>query len=104
MFTDYIRPACLHAGEVRTLDDTIIATGWGRLGAEGVQSDTLMKVTLDSFTPMDCFDSYDPDITLRQGIDNSTQLCAGSHTTNRDTCDVSFHCSTAFPRKNQNPN
>lgn len=89
VYTDYIRPACLNSGEWRTLDDTIIATGWGRLGPNGDQSDTLMKVTLDSFTHSDCLDAYDPDITLRQSIDNLTQLCAGSYTTDRDTCMVS---------------
>lgn len=89
-FTDYVRPACLHSGEIKSFDDTIIATGWGQLTADGPSSDTLMKVTLDSFTHEDCFDSYDPDIQHNRGIINETQLCAGSQTSNKDTCRVSI--------------
>lgn len=88
MFTDYVRPACLHSGEIRRFDDSIIATGWGRLSRDGPLSDTLMKVTLDSFTHEDCLEAYDPDIQYNRSIINETQLCAGSETTNKDTCPV----------------
>lgn len=90
-FNKIIRPACLP--EVpRVPVDTAIASGWGLTQYGGDASNALLKVVLDFFTNAECNSIYEDAISpqLANGIVNETQMCAGSRTEHRDTCQVIF--------------
>ncbi|RZC41459.1 venom protease-like, partial [Asbolus verrucosus] len=86
-FNAYIAPICLQSA--RSLPNTnFIATGWGRTELGGIQSDILMKVDLEYFPNDVCRKNYEtvaPE-SLSRGIVDDTQICAGSHTEEKDTC------------------
>ena len=88
-FNNYIRPACLP--QSRTIETKhVIASGWGRLNYNSEVSEHLQKVVLEIFTQRECNQSYSNEgRQLRRGIDDETQLCAGSHIDGKDTCQVS---------------
>lgn len=89
-FNRYIRPACLPDDAAITMTSSkAVATGWG-LVENNTRSDSLLKVTLEIFSYADCNDTFLYDIgpRLRMGIVDVTQLCAGSHTDNKDTCNA----------------
>lgn len=82
-----IRPACLpEQASVKT--KTAIATGWGTVTWRGQQSNVLLKVTLDMFSQNECNSTYRTDINrkLNKGIMEETQVCAGSHNEEKDSC------------------
>lgn len=82
-----IRPACLpEQSAVPT--KSAIATGWGTVTWRGKQSNVLLKVTLDMFTQNECNRTYRTDVNrkLNRGIVEETQVCAGSHTEEKDSC------------------
>lgn len=81
-FNDAIRPACLPEEASDHLDNAI-ATGWGKLGSDTDRSNLLMKVILEIFSQNECSYKYR---MLREGIQEETQVCAGSHTDHKDTC------------------
>lgn len=89
-FNQYIRPACLP--ESNTIDtEHVIASGWGKLDFDKAVSDSLQKVGLELIAHNECNDKYatQPSRYLRRGILNETQICAGSHDSRKDTCQVS---------------
>lgn len=89
--TPYVRPACLPT--MAAVPTTrAIATGWGHLQWKGSPSDVLLKVTLDMFTHSECNQTYEFHINrrLRHGIVDETQVCAGSHEGEKDTCQVNI--------------
>lgn len=82
-----IRPACLpQQSAVPT--KSAIATGWGTVAWRGKQSNILLKVILEMFTQNECNSTYKGDINrkLNQGIMEQTQVCAGSHSDEKDSC------------------
>lgn len=83
----YVRPACLHRHP--KIPKKAIATGWGKTQFGGEGSDHLQKVDLEMFSTESCNNSYAPQIGIKlsQGIVES-QVCAGSHTEEKDTCQV----------------
>lgn len=85
IFTPHIRPICLPV--TADIPNKAIATGWGAVDWAGQFSDTLLKVTLETYPQAECNSSYveTRDRKLPRGIE-STQLCAGSRTEVRDTC------------------
>lgn len=87
---NYIRPACLPLSKSIELKH-VIATGWGRLNYNAAVSEHLQKVVLELFTHQECNQSFSNEIgrQLSRGIDDETQLCAGSHIGQSDTCQVS---------------
>lgn len=88
-FNQFIRPACL---PLEFSPKTVIgvASGFGSLRARGPSSNRLMKVALELFKHDECNITYGIDaVKLPMGIDDKTQMCAGSHTERRDTCQVS---------------
>lgn len=88
-FNNYVRPACLPQSR-RIETKHVIASGWGRLSHASNVSEHLLKVVLEIFTPAECNQSYSNEVRqLRRGIDDEIQLCAGSHSDARDTCQVS---------------
>ncbi|XP_059611814.1 uncharacterized protein LOC132258500 [Phlebotomus argentipes] len=84
----YVRPACLYT-EYKTNTEKAIATGWGRVEWAGDTSSNLLKVTLELFTHRECNTSFQYDINrkLSKGIVDESQLCAGSHSEEKDTCE-----------------
>lgn len=82
-----IRPACL-PDESAVTTRTAIATGWGAVTWRGDQSSVLLKVTLDMFTQTECNRTFRNDINrkLNRGIVEATQVCAGSRTEEKDSC------------------
>lgn len=88
VFNAYIRPLCLPTAPLKN-NDALIATGWGGTGRNGKPSKSLLKVSLDPFSYQECNNYYLDDINrkLINGIDENTQLCAGSRLYERkDTC------------------
>lgn len=88
----FVRPACLQTNsQIGT--KKAIATGWGLTSFSGSGSDTLLKVTLEFFTANSCNNTFRREIgsgKLINGIDDESQICAGSHTEEKDTCQVSI--------------
>lgn len=64
---------------------TGIATGWELTKDRGRQSDQLLKVQLNIITNERCSHYYQRFGALKDGIINS-QVCAGSDTEEKDTC------------------
>lgn len=65
--------------------------GWGKTEF-GSASVHLKKVALELFSQTECQNAYSP-VSKQQlplGIQESIQLCAGSHSQSKDTCQVSF--------------
>ena len=90
-FSRYIRPACLPQ-VFGTGTQRAIASGWGAQEYSGPGSPTLLKVTLELFSGTECNETFfTPGYSksLRNGIDDESQMCAGSHTEWKDTCQVS---------------
>lgn len=89
-FSNYIRPACLPS--TQWIDSRhVIASGWGRVNYSSATSEQLQKVVLELFTHRECNQSYLNEIgrQLNRGIVDVTQICAGSHNSEKDTCQVS---------------
>lgn len=89
--TPYVRPACLPTErDVQTAK--AMATGWGKTKSQDASSSskTLQKVVLEMFKHSECAESfrYNLNRRLRNGIVDETQICAGSHTEEKDTCHV----------------
>ncbi|XP_044262358.1 venom protease-like [Tribolium madens] len=86
-FSPSIAPICLET--LTNLPNyNFIATGWGKTEVEGPQSDILMKVDLEYFSNQICRQNYANVASeyLSKGIDDKSQICAGSRTTEKDTC------------------
>ncbi|XP_068914856.1 trypsin-3-like isoform X1 [Tenebrio molitor] len=85
----YARPACLST-DAKIPAANAIATGWGdTTDREGIPSDDLRKVTLQLVDSDTCNSSYTNPIDhrLKNGINDSTQVCAGSNSEEvKDTC------------------
>lgn len=90
-FNQYIRPACLPQTHLVGTEH-VIASGWGKTNYNKPSSQLLQKVILEIFPYDECNVSYATDISrkLHLGIVDETQLCAGSHTLQKDTCQVRF--------------
>uniref|UniRef100_U5ESE3 Putative trypsin-like serine protease n=1 Tax=Corethrella appendiculata TaxID=1370023 RepID=U5ESE3_9DIPT len=85
IFSPYIRPICLpQQAEIR--QKRAIATGWGKIGYSEASSEILLKVTLDLFTHDECTTHFTPNRRLADGIIETSQLCAGSRDSSKDTC------------------
>lgn len=84
------RPACLHT-QFQINNNFCLASGWGRKGFTEETSKELLKVKLELFSLDRCNASYKSDAggkKLLRGIDDSTQVCAGSSVDLKDTCQV----------------
>lgn len=87
-FNDFVRPACLDTEALLYEKEKVMATGWGQRGYSQSTSKLLLKVGLEIFSNNECNEIYDKDITLRDGIIDSFQICAGSIANSGDTCEV----------------
>lgn len=88
-FNRYVRPICL--SDKRNIREMkAIATGWGLTEYLGQKSSTLRKVTLELFSQSECYRIYEFPLSnkLSRGIDENSQICAGSHSEEKDTCEV----------------
>uniref|UniRef100_A0A1S4GZD7 Uncharacterized protein n=2 Tax=Anopheles gambiae TaxID=7165 RepID=A0A1S4GZD7_ANOGA len=85
IFSPYARPICLPL-QAAIPQKRAIATGWGAIGFGLEQSSALLKVTLDMFRFEECKDQFEPTRKLRTGLNATTQLCAGSRNSTKDTC------------------
>ena len=82
--SDYVRPVCLATPEMKGIDTTkkgtegkkCVATGWGKVSAQGSLSDTLLEVEL----PLINFEQCSALLSSYR-IEESVHLCAGSLTT-----------------------
>lgn len=91
IFNEYISPICLQT--TPNLQNTkLIATGWGRTEHGYNQSDVLLKVDLELFPNSVCQKNYAtaPHLALPNGIQENSQICAGSHYEEKDTCQVGY--------------
>ncbi|XP_077290816.1 uncharacterized protein LOC143914464 isoform X2 [Arctopsyche grandis] len=85
-YSEKIRPACLHVGNQVNYQKAI-ATGFGSTEPRStVYSKKLLKVTLDKFTNDECNKQYSNTKKAPDGIRNATQICYGSKTEIKDTC------------------
>lgn len=87
-FNQFVRPACLPE-DFNPKTARGIASGFGATRVRGPGSRQLRKVVLEFYNQAECNQSYANDInrSLPKGIID-TQMCAGSHTERRDTCQV----------------
>uniref|UniRef100_A0A182JES5 Peptidase S1 domain-containing protein n=1 Tax=Anopheles atroparvus TaxID=41427 RepID=A0A182JES5_ANOAO len=85
IFSPYIRPICLPV-QSDIPQKRAIASGWGAIGFGMEQSSALLKVTLELFPFEGCKESFEPSRKLRTGLNGTTQMCAGSRNTTKDTC------------------
>lgn len=85
--TKYARPACLYVEQSVLATEPLIATGWGRTDFGGDSSDHLLEVTLQQFSNGDCSPSYEVSRRLPGGLNEESQMCAGSRTERKDTCE-----------------
>ncbi|EDW72300.1 uncharacterized protein Dwil_GK20792 [Drosophila willistoni] len=76
---DYVAPACLPPSSGNEIVQ-LTAAGWGFTQDRGNKSSHLLKVSLERFTDDLCGDR------LELEIDTRTQFCAGSSTSEADTC------------------
>lgn len=85
----YARPACLYIKPSMSATFAV-ASGWGKIGFTDDISKKLLKVTLEFFPQAECNNSYRKNIgnRLQYGIVEESQVCAGSHTEKKDTCQV----------------
>ncbi|XP_017149816.1 serine protease snake [Drosophila miranda] len=76
---EYVAPACLppSSGNEHL---QLMAAGWGAVKEGGRSSSHLLKVSLERFSEEQC------SRRLEHHIDIRTQLCAGSRSSNADTC------------------
>lgn len=90
---NYVRPVCLETRPTVTFSYKPTATGWGKTAFLGDTSTALLKVALEYFTHAECDEAYKSNrgIRLRNGIVDSSQVCAGSHKESKDTCQVSTY-------------
>lgn len=88
-FSQYVRPACLQQTHSVNFDK-VIASGWGKTDFNKAASKQMQKVALELFPHDQCNASYASEIgrRLRIGIDDMIQICAGSHSDKKDTCQV----------------
>lgn len=90
VLTSKIRPACLWQSHVVNYTEAI-ATGWGNTDFSGVKSDELLKVNLAIIQNEVCSPYFESTRNLVNGIID-TQICAGSLSEDKDTCQVClFH-------------
>ncbi|XP_046679147.1 serine protease snake-like [Homalodisca vitripennis] len=83
---EYIRPICLHTGDNIAGDGYALATGWGSLGWLRKGSKVLQKVKLQLKPFNVCKVSYRAGPKLQNGIQESSQFCAGDSINGGDTC------------------
>lgn len=81
-----IQPACLWQNHVIDYTEAI-ATGWGNTDFDGLKSDELLKVNLTIIDTEVCRPYFESSRNLVNGIID-TQICAGSLSENKDTCQV----------------
>lgn len=85
----YIVPICLPQTE--NVNEKILASGFGTTGFSEKESDDLLKVTLDLFTPNECDAKLGSHGRVKQGVDYKAMFCAGSKDNrDKDTCNVSL--------------
>lgn len=96
-FNQYIRPACLQQAHIIDASK-VVASGWGKIDFDKPASEHMQKVILEIFTIADCNASYAHDIgrRLAVGIIDESQLCVGSHTAQRDTCQVGWIAKNSY--------
>lgn len=81
-----VRPACLHTS--LNFKGGVIAIGWGNTEDGGEQSDILQKVPLQLFDVQRCNKTFRGQSSLQNGIMDNLQICAGSFSEEKDTCQV----------------
>lgn len=89
-FNHYVRPACLPQ-TFETGTKSALATGWGAEEYAGDSSPQLLKVGLELYSGKECNQTFlGPSFSasVRNGIEEETQICAGSHHERKDTCQV----------------
>ncbi|XP_037892500.1 uncharacterized protein LOC119639280 [Glossina fuscipes] len=86
VFNDYVSPACLPIVDGNEFYE-FVAAGWGSASSNTKSSSHLFKVKLERFDDEKCFQMIERNEKLREGgVDNRTQICAGSFTSNQGTC------------------
>ncbi|XP_046680538.1 venom protease-like [Homalodisca vitripennis] len=83
---EFIRPICLHTGGKIGGNGFALATGWGSMGWLLKGSKVLQKVKLELKAKTVCETSYKAGPRLRDGIQVSSQFCAGDSINGADTC------------------
>ena len=84
--SDFVRPACL--SQTATGNQmSAVATGWGLTNSQSVQSQSndLLKVTLNFVSNQQCNVAFKQSNNDFKGLSDG-QICAGSDTEEKDTC------------------
>jgi len=80
-FNEHLYPICLPTSQLESPD--VIVSGFGQTGQFDQQTEYLMKVILNRFTPEECQELY-----VNTPINKKTMLCYGSHKEEKDACRV----------------
>ncbi|GJQ79100.1 hypothetical protein Trydic_g23906 [Trypoxylus dichotomus] len=82
----YVKPICLYMEETIP-PGQVVAVGWGDTEkAEVGENDMLMKVGLDVIDAVSCSRTFEESKAFPRGLDDRTQVCAGSTKESKDTC------------------
>ncbi|KRT81489.1 Trypsin, partial [Oryctes borbonicus] len=83
----YVKPICLY-NEEKIPPGQVLAVGWGDTEkAEKGENDMLMKVGLDVIDEKTCSKTFGKNVrAFPKGLDDHTQVCAGSTKEAKDTC------------------
>ncbi|XP_055849532.1 venom protease-like isoform X1 [Episyrphus balteatus] len=89
-FTDYIRPACLPYQDFNN-HSQLFVIGWGSNLTVGLNVAHLQKAAVEEFDHAECNKIYTENgmeyrANLINGVQNRTQICAGSKQAMKDTC------------------
>lgn len=82
--SEYVVPACLPLTSGNEFIN-FLAVGWGSTDFFKDSENSLMKVTLDQYSGLKCNEFTSVISSFPRGLDESTQLCAGSPE-RKDTC------------------
>lgn len=89
LITDYVEPACLHTGETIDFSSSVTVAGWGATGY-AQRSSRLQHATIMLFSNRDCNKAYQNNPKIPKGVLDQYQICAGTHTGDKDTCRVCY--------------
>ncbi|KAL1117512.1 hypothetical protein AAG570_003831, partial [Ranatra chinensis] len=87
VFSDYIKPACLHPYKELPGSKAVV-TGWGRTSFVGATSDHLLEVEIPIVEGEHCkmLMGVKNSTKVPNGIDTDTMVCAGDLAGGKDTC------------------
>lgn len=89
-FNPHVRPACLSNSPDLLNGVQLVGMGWGQTGFAAPRTDWLVRVDIEKTDHKICNKFFEGDNKLPNGINDETQMCAGSKDSIDDTCPVNI--------------